>query len=75
VQQAGNVSIPKDLTIDQAWITRITRDYESDVRIKQAEQVKLRKQGTMKDSLRLSLTEMGNTHYKSGYLDEAVMSW
>lgn len=75
MQQAGNVSIPKDLTIDQAWITRITRDYESDVRIKQAEQVKLRKQGTMKDSLRLSLTEMGNTHYESGYLDEAVMSW
>lgn len=67
--------IPKDLTPDQQWARSLTQTYEGEIRKNSAEQVKLRKQGNMKDSLRLSLAEMAEVHYNQGYLDDAILAW
>ena len=57
-----------------AWASKLTKEYEGEVRVKQAEQTKARR-GQLKDSLRLSLLELAEIHYKNGFIDDAIIAY
>jgi len=49
-------------------------EYKSELKSKEMEIQKLQKQ-QLRDSIRLALKDLGDIHYKFGYLHEAITKW